>query len=176
MGVDRLLYDLWVGRGGWGRQKGKRSHWNSVWSNMWGRSMRHRIMKQGCANWEQKGRMWREGGWEWLNLGVRGHWSVWEPEIQIRYLEEEGRGEGGQEVRATQFLYCTTIHENRQETTLCYFMNKSSIWQETAVSYEEADTRPEELVERQARKKQRKCWVREDDQTSVYMRSSSQQL
>lgn len=35
------------------------------------------------------------------------------------------------------------------EITLLYFMNKSSIWRESAVSYEEADTWSLQLTDRQ---------------------------
>lgn len=54
------------------------------------------LWQRKCARWVDEGRTWREfSGRGWLNLGVRGQWSVWEPEIQVRNLGEEGRERGG---------------------------------------------------------------------------------
>lgn len=39
----------------------------------------------------------------WLNLGVRGHWSVWQPEIQIRDLEQGRRERRARRWAANRF-------------------------------------------------------------------------
>lgn len=49
----------------------------------------HLRKREWCRkNFGEDGKRQERG---WLNLGVRGHWSVWQPEIQIRNLEQGRR-------------------------------------------------------------------------------------
>lgn len=65
--------------------------WLKVWKESSGHIRRTgRILgkENGVENFGQDGKRQERG---WLNLGVRGHWSVWQPEIQIRNLEQGRR-------------------------------------------------------------------------------------
>lgn len=108
------------------------------YTNVWGRLIKNCVMKLNRCGQDRvrETERERERG-AWLNLGVRGHWSIWEPEIQVRNLKEEGRERSARRWEGwgpNRFCVLLLFMKMDTENTLSCFMNKSSIWQETAQS------------------------------------------
>lgn len=137
---NEVLYDLWKRESCakkvwkmWGERKViliKRKIWRTYGKTQLIMACRERWKRHeysGEIRGERKRGREKRG---WLNLGVRGHWSVWEPEIQIRNLEEGGRERSTRmwEGRGPdKFCIFLLFMKYDTEITLLSFMNKSSV-------------------------------------------------